>query len=160
MNSPEPPSQWLQQRHPQSLSGTTDRQQHTSRLLLFSSLPWKASGHPGEGIHPSISPNTGCKGTPGTEPRSAVGQLELCHATNAKLSKAAPAKDIFETWVHYPLRGYFEAVLVSKLCESTQGPVPGDSQTFRCVTAVFSAEKASKPTRKKQQRKASRTILR
>lgn len=159
-SSKPPPSMAASETSPKPIwNHTPSGQQHTSCLLMSFSLPWKASGHPGEGIHLSLQARAK-RGPPA--PSRAVPSGSWSSATRQMQSflRQLPIGIFLKLGFVILLTATLRLVLVSKIWESTEGPVPGDSQTFRCVTAAFSAEKLRKPTRKKQQRKASRTILR
>lgn len=101
------------------------------------------------GIIPCSSPGT-ARRYPSGERRSASRQLEPCHRTNPKLSAAGSSRygpccssDSVPT-----------AQFSSKIGESTEGPAPGDAQTFHCVTRASSAE--NPPKARGKGRKAKR----
>lgn len=135
-------------------------QQHNSHLLMFSSLHWKASGHPGEGIHLSLQARA-ARGPPAPSRAAPSGSWSSATRQTQNFLKQLP----LGISLKHGFIIHFTATL--RLCFY---PKSGNSQNGWCLRihklfaasqTRFKAEKLRKPTRKKkQQRKASRTILR
>lgn len=153
MSSPEPISQrLLQTQPPPPLLPVSHSHTHLAAarfsMSLFSCLKKPANR--------ARAPGTQGEGVPVHAPRrgNAVGQLELCHGTTAKLSRAGSSR-----YGHIGNLGSLSASQLLRGCVCIQNlgvnrrPVPEVPQTFSLVRLVLTAKNLHKPTWERQERK-------
>lgn len=131
MSSPEPISQRLLQTNPPaSLLPVFNSHTHLAAARFSASLfsclkktAYRARATDARGEAISVRTPRGLQEDTPSESKatlsgnwsSATGQLQ------SFLGRAAPAMDIFETWVCYPPPSYSRAAFASKILESTEG---------------------------------------